>query len=109
MSVADNIRNLRKKRGISQEGLAARSGVSQSAISAIEKGDRSPSETTIVLLAEALRVSVAELFGEKEKTAASDGDGIKGEIANLLLGLSDDELHHMREYAEFLKSRRGKQ
>lgn len=108
MSVANNIRRIRKKRGFSQEGLAARSGVSQSAISAIEKGDRSPSETTIVLLAEALRVPVAELFEEKENTAASEGDGIKEEISNLLLGLSEDELQHMREYVEFLKSRRGK-
>lgn len=108
MSVAENILKYRKARKMSQEALAARSGVSQSAISAIEKGDRAPSETTIVLLAEALRVPVSELFGENEKAAASDGDGLKAEISNLLLGLSDEELHHMLEYAEFLKSRRGK-
>lgn len=102
------IKELRKLRGFSQETLAKKSNISQQAISKIESGKSSPTEVVISMLAEALRVPVSELFGENGKAAASDGDGLKAEISNLLLSLSDEELHHMLEYAEFLKSRRGK-
>lgn len=109
MTVAENLKALRKKRKISQEQLEARSGVSQSGISSIERGERIPTIDTLQMLAKGLRVPVTELIEGSEKAAANEGDGIKQEIANLLLGLSDEELQHMREYAEFLVSRRGKQ
>lgn len=108
MSSAEKVKEIRLKRNYSQNELSNRSGVSQSTISSLERGEKSPSESTLVLLAKALRVPVSELLEDNKKTAASDGDGLKAEISNLLLGLSDEELHHMLEYAEFLKSRRGK-
>lgn len=108
MSAADKVKELRTKRRLSQIELSNRSGVSQSTISSLERGEKSPSEATLILLAKALRVPVSELLEDNKKSAANEG-GIKQEIANLLLVLSDEELQHMREYAEFLVSRRGKQ
>jgi len=60
MSIAANLKRLRKEKGISQPALAEKSGVSQQLISQIENGKN---ETTNRLpqLARALGVSVADL------------------------------------------------
>jgi transcriptional regulator with XRE-family HTH domain len=54
---------LREDGGLSQSGLARRIGVSQSAVSQMEAGDRSPSYGMLVQLAEALGVTIAYLVG----------------------------------------------
>lgn len=109
MNFAENMKKRRKKLKLSQIALSVNSGVPQSTVSAVERGDRVPTADTMFQIAKGLHCSVDDLiYGEKEEAAASNGDGIKEEITNLLLGLSEDELQHMREYAEFLKSRRGK-
>ena len=48
---------------MSQSALARLLGISQSAISQIESGERSPSYGTLVQLADALGVSLAHLVG----------------------------------------------
>jgi transcriptional regulator with XRE-family HTH domain len=54
---ADNIRALREMAGLSQTGLAKRSGIAQTAISYCEQADgKSPTLETISALAKALRV-----------------------------------------------------
>lgn len=110
MSVADKIKALRKQKNISQEKLERRSGVSQSSISAIERGERTPTIDTLVMIAKGLCVPVSELIeGQKEKPAASDGDGLKQEIAILLDYLPQEELSQLRDYATWLLSRRETQ
>ena len=54
---------LREDAGLSQSALARRVGTSQSAISQMEAGDRSPSYGMLVQLADALGVSLAYLVG----------------------------------------------
>ena len=46
----------RQRAGMSQEGLAARAGLSPEAVSLLERGRRSPRMTTLSLLADALRL-----------------------------------------------------
>jgi len=58
----DRLIEERTKRGLSQEMLAGLSGISQSAISIIEKGNRSPSEETMTMLAKALGLSLADML-----------------------------------------------
>jgi transcriptional regulator with XRE-family HTH domain len=61
------LREIRKQRGLSQEQLAEKSGVSRITISRIESGDDyAPREATIDKLAEALEVYNVELFDESE-------------------------------------------
>ena len=56
------LRQARARRGWTQEQLEAKSGVSQAAISAIERGVRSdPAFSTVTKLAEALGVDPREL------------------------------------------------
>lgn len=72
MTVADNLRRLRKAKGYRQIDLANASGVSQQAISFIESARNTPTEGTLRLLAGALGCTVAELLGDApEKEAPS--------------------------------------
>ena len=56
------VRELREKRGLSQEKLAQASGLTTSFVSTIEGGKKTPSLTTVLKLARGLKVDAAELF-----------------------------------------------
>jgi len=59
-----NVREIRKARGLTQTELAARMGVSQFAVSAIENGERWPTRKTMLALCQALNTSPAVLLTE---------------------------------------------
>lgn len=61
-SFGNNLSHIRKTRGLTQETLAERIGISVDFLSMIERGRRSPSFTTIARLADALDVEAKELF-----------------------------------------------
>jgi transcriptional regulator with XRE-family HTH domain len=57
------VKELREKRKLTQEELAAKSGVSRALISSLESGERTTTTTsTIEKLADALGVSVKSIF-----------------------------------------------
>lgn len=68
--LARRIRALRERRGLTQEDFAARCAISVSFASLLERGERSPSHETLVQVAAALGVSLAELFQDEEDEAA---------------------------------------
>lgn len=53
---------MRKKLHLSQEELADRCGVHRTYIGSIERGEKSPTLTTIEKIAKGLNVSISELF-----------------------------------------------
>ena len=60
--LAQRIRSARERQGLTQEQFASRCGISVSFASLLERGERSPSYQTLVQVAEALEMSVSELF-----------------------------------------------
>ena len=60
--IADRVRELRAAHRLSLEALAARSGVSRSMISVIERGESSPTAVVLEKLATGLDVTLASLF-----------------------------------------------
>jgi len=56
------VRELRETRGLSQEGLAFRAGVHRTYLGGIERGERNPALKNIAAIAEALGVTLSELF-----------------------------------------------
>ena len=58
----DRIRALRVAKKLSQEEIAHRAGVHRTYLGGIERGERNPSLRNIAALAEALEVSLSELF-----------------------------------------------
>lgn len=64
----ERVRKLRLARSLSQEGLAFKSGVHRTYLGDIERGERNPSLKNIAAIAEALGVTLSQLFlfGDEE-------------------------------------------
>jgi transcriptional regulator with XRE-family HTH domain len=56
------VRYFRRKRGLSQEALAAEAGLDRTYVGSVERGERNISLLNISKLARALEVSMAELL-----------------------------------------------
>lgn len=56
------VRELRLAKGLSQEELAFKSSVHRTYLGSIERGERNPSLKNIAAIAEALGVTLSELF-----------------------------------------------
>ena len=61
------LREVRLKRGISQERLAHLSGLDRTYVSGIERGERNPSLTNILKLVDALDISLSELANKAKE------------------------------------------
>lgn len=70
MTVAENIRRIRKERGLTQKQLGELVGASEAYIRAYESGRRNPKPSSLEKLAEALAVN-------PEVLASSEFDGVK--------------------------------
>lgn len=68
------IRQERKQRGLSQEGLAALSGLSRAFVGEIERGEVNVSFSTLTALAEGLNVPLATVMTKYER-ATQGGTG----------------------------------
>ena len=66
-SLGENIRQVRKKRKMSQQELARKIEVTSGFLSQIENGKNAPSLVTLKKLAGSLGVSVGYLMGEEEQ------------------------------------------
>lgn len=60
-----NVREWRKRRGLSQEELALETGMKRSYVSDVERGTRNPSVKALERLARALQVDPVELVKRK--------------------------------------------
>ena len=60
--LGDNIRLLRKSKGLSQEQLADEAGIHRTYIGAVERGERNVSLDNIVAIARALEVMASALM-----------------------------------------------
>lgn len=67
--IAERVSELRAQRGLSLDALAAKSGVSRSMISLIERGESSPTAVVLDRLAVGLGVSLAALFNSTDAAA----------------------------------------
>jgi transcriptional regulator with XRE-family HTH domain len=58
----DKIRRTRKERGLEQQFVAKKAGISPAALSDIERGRRNPSTETVQALAQAFEMTMDELL-----------------------------------------------
>ncbi len=63
--LADNVRILRTKKRFSQEAIAELANIGQNQISEIENEHANPSLETLIKIANAFEVSIADLLTEK--------------------------------------------
>ena len=88
MDIAERIKSIRKSKGISVYKLAQLSGVSETHIRDLERGDRNPSFDTLSRLSAPLGLSLSELFNESEDMAFLSKD--EKEVIDCYRMLSED-------------------
>lgn len=67
ITIGENIRRIRTEKGFSQQDIANRCDVDRAKISSIENAKEDFVFTTLLEIANALEVNVAELLTQKEK------------------------------------------
>ena len=89
MQLGNNIYNLRKEKGLSQEKLSEKINVTRQTISNWELGETSPNPEQLILLSKVLEKSIDELVGNEFKQPASKekNDNIKN-LKNIYFGLA---------------------
>lgn len=97
IQIADNIRELRKQRGMMQERLAEALGVSVAAVSKWERGAATPELGYIVELAELFGVSVDALIGYRVQSG--ECRALEERIHGLQRAKAFDEAAHEAEKA----------
>lgn len=110
MTLADKIARQRKRAGLSQEGLAARLGVSRQAVSKWESGQSVPDVDRIVTLSEVFGVSTDYLLKDEEPGDSPAGEARRpGEAAPANHAETPDVRTHAvspGEAADFLANNR---
>ena len=81
--VGKNIKTIRKAKKWTQAQLAEKVGVEPVSIARIETGLNFPKEENLISIAEALNVSVADLFAAKEADKKSTIKYIQSAVQNL--------------------------
>src|SRR4051812_32660173 len=81
--IGRTVRRLRTERGLSQQALAARLGISASYLNLIEHDQRAVTASLLIKLGETLRVDLGELSGTQERQLQV---GLREAFADPLLG-----------------------
>jgi transcriptional regulator with XRE-family HTH domain len=68
-ALGEELRELRRQRGFSQESLADKADLHRNFIGLVERGQRNVTLTTLEMLAAALKLPVSELIARTEKRA----------------------------------------
>ena len=88
-SIPDNLCALRKARNEEQRSVAAKVGISASALSAYEKGQRSPSIDQAIRLADYYGVSLDDLCGLSSGAPAMPENATKADVARMVTALCE--------------------
>lgn len=84
--IGRTVRRLRTERGLTQQALAARLGISGSYLNLIEHDQRAVTAAVLIKLTEALGVDLAALSGQAERQLES---GLREVLSDPLLGVDD--------------------
>jgi transcriptional regulator with XRE-family HTH domain len=80
MKVGDNILHWRKLKGIKQDDLAERIGVSTSTLSNIENGVLKPDTNRLEDIADALEIEVSQLFINPKQLIITENSSAQGSL-----------------------------
>jgi|SRR5215211_4561316 len=84
LSIAENVRNARFDRRLTQTEVARRCGVTPAAISGLEHGEFNPSTPLLVKLAKALDVPIEDLL--EEDVITFDNEAVRAAITGAKAG-----------------------
>ena len=98
------IRTFRKENGISQEELAFKASISTTYLGQIERAEKSPTVETPDKLANALDISIYDLFLFDEKIKASSNNATLNKINTQLSSLSEEEQAELLKLIKNIKA-----
>lgn len=87
-AIGGQIKHLRKLKGLSQDQLAEAAGIDAKSLSRIERAVFLPSLDTVQRVADALGLSIAEMFAGEARDARS----LRHFLLDVALSTPDDEL-----------------
>lgn len=96
VKIADRIKQLRKKKGVSQSQLAEAIGVKNNTVSTWERGTRKPDFDALQLLSNYFEVSFEYLLGSSDKEEARVKPS-QGELDSCALSAKADEIKESTE------------
>jgi len=99
--VRQRIKECREQQGLSMTKLAEKTGLTISAISQFEGGERDPNLESLDKLANALEVSADYLMGREEKLS---DENIKAMFRGMQ-SMTEKDKEDMRHYYEFLRAK----
>ncbi|SJM93321.1 putative transcriptional regulator [Crenothrix polyspora] len=92
MSVNEKIRLIRETKGLTQEQIAEKLGISPTAYGDIERGDNDPKLSKLQRIAEILEIPLSELIDLSDKGTLNINFNKQGKHYNVYLGSSNSEL-----------------
>ncbi len=92
MNIGENLKKIRKDKGITQEKLSSLTKISITSIQRYELGKRQPTVEIINKIADALEISVYDLIGKQSKNIEEDSSGNN----------SSDETDKINEVVQFM-------
>ena len=105
-NLSDMLVYLRKRKGLSQQELAEKTGLTRSAIGMYETGKRNPDLETLEMFADFYNVDMNTLTGGTKAFKAYDDTSLKFALWGDADEITDADLEDVRRYAEFIKERK---
>ena len=77
LAIGDRLKNVRKKKGMTQEDVAHKAGIAVSQVGRIERGKLNPRVSTIFVIALAMDIEPKDLFDFEESLVKKKSEGKK--------------------------------
>jgi transcriptional regulator with XRE-family HTH domain len=98
LATAQQIRHFRQSKGMSQEALALKAELNPAYLGQLERGLKCPTIDTLYRIAQALDLSLSELFSFDRRSAASENR--LGRMENALRYLPNDKADYILKVME---------
>jgi XRE family transcriptional regulator, regulator of sulfur utilization len=105
--IGDQIRKLRRERGLSQEDLGYRSELHSTHIGAIERGEKNWSIDTLIKVAKGLNIEIADLFAPF--LSSTDSKLLKKSLIEGINTASPEALQMLLDLSKGFKALESKQ
>ena len=96
IEIGNRIRQLRVKKGLSQEKLAELSELNTSYIGQVERGEKNPSVDTVYRIASALQVDLPDLF---KNLASGTDNSYAHKVYSLMLTMDEKRSKYLFDLA----------
>lgn len=103
------LKEFRLRANMNQSSVANYLGISRAAYTNIENGKRNLDSSVLLRLSDLFNVSADDILGRfpSKKQPAETIDGLREEVIQLLMGLSDADLRRVEDFVAGLKAGRG--